>query len=1060
GESLLRRQVEAHGSTPETSHDSESPACPSLHEVRYEIARSDDKEMLLSSLPFYDAEGNDAATLYTFRDISAMVVQSRSRLIAESVGTGVLTLLFIVTGYLLIGRLGRKLVERDEALAGAREHTETVLRENEAQLRGIIDSCFGFIGLFDLEGNLLDANRAPLEAAGIERDEVIGKPFWEAYWWAFCPEVQQTLRDALARAASGETVRYETQVRVAEDQMISLDVTFGPMRNENGQITKVVGFGVDVTERNRSESRLRTELAFNNAVLSNAGALVVVLDHEGRIRRFNRAAEDLSGSRASEVLGRFPWETVLPRDQAQTFYTEMFTKAMQHPERERSAYTNEWVTQSGEHRLIEWSNTVLCDDEGEAEFMVSTGVEITEWSEMMQRLMVAQNRAEDLMRESEAMRQTVDQQSIVSVTDTAGRITECNDKFSELSGYTREELIGQKHTVVNSGHHPKSFWVDMWTTIAGGDSWRGEVCNRAKDGSLYWVDTIVAPINDAYGKVCKFVSIRTDITERKGAEAKVQWSQFQLREAQRVAIIGSWSLDLVTGVLNWSDMIYEIFEIDPEQFGATYEGFLSVIHPDDREAVNTAYQGSVEDRTAYGITHRLLMPDGRIKHVFARGETTYADDGTPLRSIGTVQDVTQIKQTEQELIIAIREADGANRAKSEFLANMSHEIRTPMTAILGYADLLADEDGILSDPAQARQAVQIIKSNADYLLNVINDVLDTSKIEAGKMTVERIVADPVRIVKEVVSMLGSKAADKGIELSVRYETPIPERIESDPTRLRQILVNLIQNAIKFTHVGRVTVSVTANPERQMIRFEIADTGIGMSPEQREQVARFDAFSQADGSTSRRFGGTGLGLRISNSLAELLGGGIEIESDLGEGSTFTLRISSGNPAKFSTVTPAQASHIAGPEMPQEAVEMPAVHSADALAGLRVLVAEDGRDNQRLIEFHLKKAGAQVEIVETGRLALDAVSQSDTPFDLVLMDMQMPQMDGYEATRALRELGHRIPIIALTAHAMDGDREKCLQAGCDAYLSKPIDRLEMIQTCARWAAAQAVNARQSA
>jgi len=1042
----------------DAGHGAGPATCPSLGDVGYEIAGSGDRELLLSSLPFQDAEGNAAATLYTFRDYTPVVTESRLRLAVETLGTGLLTLLFIVLGYLTLGRFEKKLVEQDVALDGARADTESVLRGSERQLRGIIDSCFGFIGLFDLEGNLIDANRAPLEAASLTRDEVIGKPFWETPWWTFCPEAQARVRNSLARAASGENVRLEMPMRVTGDQRIMVDATFSPVHDVDGQITQIVGFGVDITERTRSEVRLKKELGFNNAVLSNAGALVVVLDHEGRIRRFNRAAEDLSGCRASEVMGRFPWETVLPRDKAHTIYAEAFAKAMNSPDAYRSAYTNEWVNQSGEHRLIEWSNTVLRDDEGQAEFMVSVGVDITERSETMQRLMMAQNQAEDLMRESEALRQTIDRQSIVSVTDPSGRITECNDMFTELSGYTREELIGQTHAIVNSGHHPKAFWVEMWRSIAAGEPWRDEVCNRAKDGSLYWVDTIIAPFIDAYGRISKYVSIRTDITERKLAEEKVRWSEFQLREAQRVARIGSWSLTLDTGELDWSDMIYEIFEIDREQFGATYERFLSAIHPDDRDAVNEAYQESVRDRTAYGITHRLLMPDGRVKHVHERGETTYADDGTPLRSIGTVQDVTQIKQTEQELLVAMREADGANRAKSEFLANMSHEIRTPMTAILGYADLLSDEGGILSEPAQAREAVRIIKSNADHLLSVINDVLDTSKIEAGKMTVERIVADPIRIVNEVVSTLSSKAEGRGIEVRVRYDTPVPERIESDPTRLRQILVNLVENAIKFTREGRVTISVAAEPDREMLRFAVHDTGIGMSPEQLERVARFEAFSQADGSTSRRFGGTGLGLLISNSLAELLGGGIEIESRLGEGSTFTLRVCTGNGTGYRSVSPAQASTGTGLQGPDGPGDSRA--AADALAGRRVLLAEDGPDNQRLITFHLKKAGAEVTIVGTGRLAVDAIAHGDEPFDLVLMDMQMPELDGYDATRTLREQGHRLPVVALTAHAMDGDREKCLDAGCDDYLSKPIDRDALIRTCARWAEAGRPGTRQTA
>jgi len=412
-----------------------------------------------------------------------------------------------------------------------------------------------------------------------------------------------------------------------------------------------------------------------------------------------------------------------------------------------------------------------------------------------------------------------------------------------------------------------------------------------------------------------------------------------------------------------------------------------------------------------------------------------------------------VEKRTRELELARREAESADRCKSDFLANMSHEIRTPMTAILGYADLLENGDQFRQDPEHAAEAVQTIRRNARYLLTIINDILDVSKIEAGKMTVESIDTNPIQIVEEVVSLLQPRARSKQIEVRIRYDTPIPRRITSDPTRLRQIVLNLTSNAIKFTEQGMVTLRLSCSPAAQSLRIAFEDTGIGLTPEQREQVEKMQAFTQADGSTSRRFGGTGLGLRICGALTELLGGSIEIESEFGKGSRFILSIATGDLAGVEFLSQAEVPHpyqildLAGNVPETDVSDVP------PLQGVRILLAEDGIDNQRLISYLLISAGAEIHVVNNGRSAVEAFLadvDAQAPFSLVLMDMQMPEMDGYEAAKSIRRSGRTTPIVALTAHAMHGDREVCLAAGCDEYLTKPIDRAQLIAMCARMAA----------
>ncbi|MGP1345481.1 MAG: response regulator [Phycisphaerales bacterium] len=404
-----------------------------------------------------------------------------------------------------------------------------------------------------------------------------------------------------------------------------------------------------------------------------------------------------------------------------------------------------------------------------------------------------------------------------------------------------------------------------------------------------------------------------------------------------------------------------------------------------------------------------------------------------------------------ELAATARKATALNRAKSEFIANISHEIRTPMTAILGYADLLAQEHESPLLPTERANALASIQRNGQHLLNIINDLLDISKIDAGKLDIESVPVAIPDLLEGIAQNMRPRARDKGLALVLDRDPSVPDAVMSDPTRIRQILLNLVGNAIKFTEKGGVTIAAAfrrtdPNTAEGILTIDIKDTGIGIT---QQQMARlFKPFTQADPSTSRKHGGAGLGLNICSSLAKLLSGSIATESTPGVGSTFTLTIPVATCQLPTNLRPI-AAHITQDRTPPPVQPPPAM----SLAGSTILLVEDGPDNQMLISSLLTRAGATVAIAANGLEAIERTNESiasGQPPDLILMDIQMPIVDGYEATKRLRAQGVMIPIVALTAHAMRGERERCINVGCDDYLTKPIDRAELIARVASWIA----------
>jgi PAS domain S-box-containing protein len=685
----------------------------------------------------------------------------------------------------------------------------------------------------------------------------------------------------------------------------------------------------------------------------------------------------------------------------------------------------------------------------------------------------------DLARSETDLRRLVESSidCLISM-DEQGRVVRWNPQAERTFGWTSAEIIGQPLSEriiperLRAAHDGglQRFGATGQGAILGK---RVEVTAVDKSGTEFPVELTIHPVEtDGHWTFHAFLR---DIRDRMEAAQARHESELRFELALEGSNDGFWDWRNVgLDAQWWSPRFYELLGCQPDETPSSWTSFQALVHEQDLGALVARMQEHLAGRTLLDHELRLRCKDGAYRWFRYRGQAVTNETGVLSRMAGSLSDVDErwrtqeelrdhalqlqqaksaVERTASDLVRSMAEleeskkkAEDSTRSKSEFLANMSHEIRTPMTSIMGFADLLLDP---ATPPEERRSHLLTIRRNGEHLLSLINDILDLSKVEAGRVELEQIEFSPVDVLEDVRALVKVKLQEKRLVLGIDYETPIPRQIRSDPVRLRQILVNLVGNAIKFTEVGGIRVVAgfwagdEALPGRLYVRVE--DTGIGMTEEQIERL--FQPFVQADTSTTRRFGGTGLGLTIARRLAQMMGGDIRVESHAGRGSSFTLEIEVAE-------TPALELH--DPRLERKHASAP-VAGGDArapaadLRGLRILLAEDGRDNQRLITLVLERLGAELVPAENGRSACDKALEAlrqGTPFDLILMDMQMPELDGWSATALLRSVKYDRPIIALTANAMEGDRERCLAAGCDDFASKPIDKQLLIAAIERW------------
>ncbi|WP_144241177.1 PAS domain-containing hybrid sensor histidine kinase/response regulator [Fimbriimonas ginsengisoli] len=756
-----------------------------------------------------------------------------------------------------------------------------------------------------------------------------------------------------------------------------------------------------------------------------------VANLDGFLLRVNPRWVEVLGWSEEELTSR-PWtELVHPDDLERTTSAWQELVATQRT----LDFANRLRTKDGSYRWIEWRAEVY-PEEGLA---YGTGRDVTRERE-----------AENALKESERRFRGTFEAAPIGIAHVGldGSWLRINDALCRIVGYTREELLGRTFGDITHPDDLEADWA-LAKSVAAGEipTYSMEKRYIRSDGSLVWVNLTVSMLRDERGEPVHYVSIVEDISERKQTAEALQESEDHFRFMVDSNLQVPWTADPDGKISDFSERWIAITGLTRDE--AMGEGWVQVQHPDDLPIMTRAWSHSIRTGELYEVEHRVRMADGAYRWMHSRAVPRRDAEGKIVRWYGDTEDIHERRMVESRLydlvhertrelraanvnLVSARDAAlSASRAKSEFLANMSHEIRTPLNGVLGMTSLLLSS----SLEGQALAAARTIASSGETLLRVIDDILDLSRIEAGRLDIERVGVDLAKIASDVVALYQEHARQKGLSLLCIGPSAAVPAVLADPVRLRQVLANLVSNAVKFTEQGSVELawSWTLSDGNVDAVFKIVDTGIGISPDRLQAV--FDSFTQADGSTQRRYGGSGLGLTISRQLVGLMGGQITVQSEVGKGTSFTVQL------------PLEVTDTRAQE------EWNSEEISPVATSLRILLAEDNEVNVLVAQRMIEWCGCTADVAEDGLRAIAMCAENE--YDLILMDVQMPLCDGLEATRAIRSRealtgGRRVPVVALTANAMREDRDECLAAGMDGFLAKPITLGALSQTLAGFAA----------
>lgn len=905
-------------------------------------------------------------------------------------------------------------------------------KESETKFRTIFDSSNDAIMTLDKD-SFLDCNQATLEMFGYKnREEFLGRHPAELSppKQADGTESRKAADEKIATAFSTGGNFFEWLHRRKNGDVFPASVLLTPMESAGDQIlTATVR---DITQRKQIEAELEKQKSFFEAIFNDIPDATVVANTDREIVLCNPALTNVFGYLPEDVLGL---KTVVLYENPEEFERQGRLRFNLNAEEKLLPYVVNYRRKNGEVFPGETVGTAIKDHQGNVLGFLGVMRDITQRIESEKKL----NKLSRAVWQSPA--------SIV-ITDMNGVIEYVNPKFTKVTGYSYEEAIGNKPQILNSGYQSKEFYKELWKTILSGNVWNGEILNKKKNDELFWEAMSISPIMNEQGEITSFVAVKEDITERKHGEdellkhrnhleelvsertEKLRKSESSLTEAQHIAHLGNWELDIETGKLAWSDEVYRIFGFKPQEFEATYEIFLNSVHPDDRERLISEVNKALEEGKSYNLEHRIILPDGteRVEHEV--GKVLFNESGKAETMLGTVLDITEHKKTEKALYQAKEAAEAANISKSTFLANMSHELRTPLNAILGFSRLVKDSSNL---PAEHRENLDIITTSGEHLLSLISEILDMTKIESGRTSLDETNFDIYQLLDDVESMFRLQADDKGLALHIECHSEVPQFICTDMIKLRQVLINLLSNAIKFTQVGEISLKIKAaeseikaNGSHTQLIFEVEDTGSGINED--EQNSIFDAFVQTQ-TGKKSLEGTGLGLAISKKYTKLMGGDMTVSSQVGVGTRL----------KFNIVVKIVDEDDV--KILQTAHRVVALESGQAT--YRILIADDIKSNRQLLVKLLSPVGFEIREAIDGQETIEI--WRDWAPQLILMDLRMPKMDGFEATKQIKasDKGKSTVIIGVTASVLGNKESILFSVGGDDVLFKPFTEVDVFE-----------------
>jgi PAS domain S-box-containing protein len=905
------------------------------------------------------------------------------------------------------------------------------------------------------DGTIIDANAAASSYYGFTREQLVAMHIFEINTLP-----STNIREEMNSVSKGTGKLFQFQHRLADGSLRDVEVSTSKV--PFGGRTVLHSIIYDTTERKLADRALKESEEKLRAIIETSPDPIGVFDANGNIEMMNPAACVTFGYETTEEMaGINALEFYMPEDHVSA--AAMIQKLWASGRVQNAEFR--LLRKNGTWFYSEFSCSALYDANGKPLRLIAITRDITERKQAEEALRVSEDRFKQL---AEVFPETIFE------TDITGTVTYANEHGLDQFGYTAEDFASGKNVYdLVAPQDRAAVRGRVEERIKGGDHGYIEYLALRKDGSTFQAMGLSSPIITD-GIPAGIRGFILDISKRKEAEHEMEKLSNRLWLAAQAGGIGIWDFDVVNNRLIWDEQMYRLYGITADQFSGAYEAWRAGLHPEDEVRGDEDIQLALRGEKDFNTEFRVVWPDGSIHIIRAFAQVHRDASGQALRMIGTNWDITMQKHAESALREANRtledattranelalQAQKANNAKGEFLANMSHEIRTPMNGVIGMTGLLLDTE--LTN--EQRKYAEVVRVSGESLLGLINDILDFSKIEAKKLDMEMLDFNLSTVLDDFAAALAMRANEKGLELVCAADPDVPTMLKGDPGRLRQILTNLTGNAVKFTHTGEVAVRVALvekNEHDVLLRFSVRDTGIGIAENKIDLL--FATFSQVDASITREYGGTGLGLVISKQLAELMGGRIGVNSQEGIGTEFwfTSRL---NLSVVTTLAKSSMPDIRNGDAAKPAsLPIASRHSKNAIANMfagrpeRILLAEDNITNQQVAMGILKKLGLRADAVANGAEAVNALES--LPYDLVLMDVQMPVMDGFEATKKIRNskvkssvdgvrsISH-IPIIAMTAHAMQGDRERALEAGMNDYLTKPVSPVALAEALSKW------------